>query len=145
MENDSQLKKEKWSWLNHKPDNMININCSEEDNFFKWWCIIMTPIIKLTPREIDLMACLLKQRFELSKKIPDSTLIDSLLMNHDTRQKILDECKISLEHFYVLMSNLRNKGIITESGIRSELIPQISKDNNGYCQLLFLFKDSFIK
>ena len=105
----------------------------------------MTPIIKLTPREIDLMACLLKQRFELSKKIPDSTLIDSLLMNHDTRQKILDECKISLEHFYVLMSNLRNKGIITESGIRSELIPQISKDNNGYCQLLFLFKDSFIK
>lgn len=145
MEKDTQLKEEKWSWLNHKPDNMFTIEGSSDRNFFKWWCIIMTPFIGLTPKEIDLVASLLKQRHELSKKILDPTLIDSQLMSNDTRQKVLEECGITLAHFYVLMSNLRSKGIITEAGINSKLIPRISKDNNGYCQLLLLFKDDIIK
>ena len=145
METDVQPKEEKWSWLNHKPDNMITIPGTREKNFFKWWCIIMTPFIGLTPKEIDVMASLLKQRYELSKKILDPTLLDLQLMSNDTRQKVIDECGITLAHFYVLMSNLRNKGIITSTGICSELIPNISENSNGYCQLLLLFKDDIIK
>lgn len=145
MESSVQPKEEKWSWLNHKPDNMFTIEGTADKNFFKWWCIMMTPFIELTPKEIDLMASLLKQRHLLSKKILDPTLLDSQLMSNDTRQKVLDECGITLAHFYVLMSNLRKKHIVTESGISSKLIPRISKDNNGYCQLLLLFKDDVIK
>ena len=62
-----------------------------------------------------------------------------------TEKKIIDECGITLSHFYVLTSNLRSKGILTETGINPKLIPRISKDNNGYCQLLLLFKDEVIK
>lgn len=145
MEKEVQPKEEKWSWLNHKPDNMITISGTSDKNFFKWWCIIMTPFIGLTPKEIDLMSSLLKQRHELSKKILDPTLIDSQLMSNDTRQKVLEECGITLAHYYVLMSNLRGKGIISETGIHPMLIPRISKNNNGYCQLLLLFKDDIIK
>ena len=134
MENDGQLKTEKWSWMNHKPDNMFTIEGTPTKNFFKWWCIIMNPFIALTPRETDLMASFLKQRHELSKKILDPTLIDSQLMNNETRKKIIDECGI-----------LRNKGILTDAGINPRIIPRISKDNNGYCQLLLLFKDETIK
>lgn len=124
---------------------MISIEGSPDKNFFKWWCIIMTPFIPLTPKEIDLMASFLKQRHELSKKILDPILLDSQLMNNETRKKILDECGITLSHFYVLTSHLKSRGIITESGINPQLIPRISKDNNGYCQLLLLFKDEEIK
>ena len=81
----------------------------------------------------------------LSKKISDPALVDSQLKNNDTRQKVLEECGITLAHYYVLMSNLRSKGIVTEAGLNSKLIPRISKDNNGYCQLLILFKDPIIK
>lgn len=145
MDQDTQPKKGKWSWLDHKPDNMFTIEGTEEKNFFKWWCTLMTLFINITPKEIDLVASLLKQRHELSKKISDPTLVDSQLKNNDTRQKVLEECNITLAHYYVLMSNLRSKGIITEAGINSRLIPRISKDNNGYCQLLVLFKDPIIK
>lgn len=105
----------------------------------------MNPFIALTPRETDLMASFLKQRHELSKKILDPILLDSQLMDNKTRDKVLKECNITLAHFYVLMSSLRSKGIITESGINSKVIPRISEDNNGFCQLLFLFKDDAIK
>lgn len=145
MEQENHRKEEKWSWLDHKPDNMITINGTEDKNFFKWWCIIMTPFIGLTPKEIDLVSSLLKQRHELSKKILDPELLDSQLMSNDTRQKILKECGITLAHFYVLMSSLRSKGIVTETGLNSKVIPRVSKDNNGCCQLLLLFKDDIIK
>jgi hypothetical protein len=105
----------------------------------------MTPFINLTPREIDVMSSLLKHRYELSKKIPDPIMVGSILMNNDTREKVLEECGISVEHFYVIMNNLRNKGYATKQDINPELIPNISKDNNGYCQLLLLFKDDIIK
>jgi hypothetical protein len=145
MEKETQPKEEKWSWLDHKPDNMVTIEGTPSKNFFKWWCIIMTPFIGLTPKEIDLVSSLLKQRHELSKKILDPILLDSQLMDNKTRDKVLKECNITLAHFYVLMSSLRSKGIITESGINSKVIPRISEDNNGFCQLLFLFKDDAIK
>ena len=145
MEKETHIKKDKWSWLDHKPDNMLTIQGSPDKNFFKWWCIIMTPFIGLTPREIDLVASLLKQRHELSKKIMDSALVDSQLMSDDTRAKVLEECHITLQHYYVLMSSLRAKGIVTKSGINSKVVPRISKDSNGYCQLLLLFKDEVIK
>ena len=144
MENEVQPKKE-WSWMNHKPDNMFTIEGTPDKNFFKWWCIIMNPFIPLTPKETDLIASFLKQRHELSKKILDPTLVDLQLMNNETRKKIIDECGITLSHFYVLTSNLRSKGILTETGINPKLIPRISKDNHGYCQLLLLFKDEVIK
>jgi hypothetical protein len=151
MEQDTQSKEEKWSWLNHKPDNMITIVGSPEKNFFKWWCTIINPLlykvlqVTLTPKEMDLIASFLKLRHELSKKILDPIIVDSQLMTNDSRDMIIQDCGISLSYFYVLHSNLKGKGLITDTGINPILVPRISKDNNGYCQLLFLFKDDIIK
>lgn len=151
MEQDVQSREEKWSWLNHKPDNMITITGSPEKNFFKWWCTIINPLlykvlqVTLTPKEMDLMASFLKLRHELSKKILDPIIVDSQLMTNDSRDLVIQDCGISLSYFYVLHSNLKGKGLITDTGINPILVPRISKDNNGYCQLLFLFKDDIIK
>lgn len=144
MENNIQ-KKEEWSWLKHKPDNMISLECTPDKDFFKWWCIIMNPFMPLTPKETDLVASLLKQRYELSKKILDPVLVDSQLLSNETKNKVIEDCGITLAHFHVLMSSLRSKGIITKAGISPQLIPRVRKDNDGYCQLLLLFKDNELK
>ena len=144
MEKTVQSQKEEWNWTRHKPNSLINVEGTPDKNFFKWWCIFLTPFVKLTPKEIDIIASFLKHRHELSKKILDPALIDSQLMSNDTKNKVIEECNITLAHFYVIMSNLRKNNIITESGINPRLIPNIRKDDNGYFQLLILFKDSEI-
>ena len=147
METVVEQKKDVPYWMEHKPNAMFKIDAEEEPDkkFFKWWCIFLTPFVKLTPKEIDLIASFLKQRYELSKVISDPAIVDSQLMSNATKEKVIKECNITLAHFYVIMSNLRKNQIITEAGINPRLIPNIRKGDNGYFQLLILFKDPEIK
>jgi hypothetical protein len=146
MENTQQTKDVPY-WMEHKPNAMFSIDAEKDPDkrFFKWWCIFLTPFVKLTPKEIDLIASLLKQRYELSKKISDPSLVDSLLMSKEVQNKVIEECHITQSHFYVITSNLRKNNILTPSGINPKLIPNIRRDDNGYFQLLILFKDPEIK
>jgi hypothetical protein len=126
----------------YKPNNVFNVPVSSTLDFFKWWCIFLKPFVSLTPKEIDVVAAFLKQRYELSKIISDDAIIDEQLMGEKSRNKVLEECGISKQHFYVIMSNLRKNHVITESGINPRLIPNIREDDNGIFQLLVIFRDS---
>lgn len=137
----TQSKKEGWNWANHKPNNCLNIVPTPDKNFFKWWCTLLRPFVALTPREIDVMASFLKQRFELAEVISDPAILDSQLMSNDTKEKVIAECDITLQHFYVVMSNLRKNHVITDAGINPKLIPNLRKDDNGLFQLLILIKE----
>lgn len=125
-----------------KPNNVISVPHGLNTGFFKWWCIFLKPFVSLTPKEIDVVAAFLKQRYELSKIISDDAIIDEQLMGEKSRNKVLEECGISKQHFYVIMSNLRKNHVITESGINPRLIPNIREDDNGIFQLLVIFRDS---
>lgn len=124
-----------------KPNNIVQVPTTSDIDFFKWWCVFLRPFVNLTNREIDVIASFLKHRWELSKTISDPAALDILLMSEDTKKKVLEECNITLQHFYVVMSNLRKSKVITENGINPRLIPNIRKDDNGTFQLLILFKD----
>ena len=141
METSNQPKKEAWDWAKHKPNNCLNIVTTPDKNFFKWWCTLLCPFVPLTPREIDVVAAYLGQRFELAKVISDPAILDSQLMSNDTKDKVIEECHITLQHYYVVMSTLRKKNVITESGINPRLIPNRKADDNGCFQLLILVKD----
>lgn len=121
-----------------KPNNIVSIPTKLGTGFFKWWCIFLRPFIKLTNREIDVMACFLKQRYELSKKVSDPKMLDALVMNKRTIEEIIKECQISQEYFYVVLSNLRKRGIIKNDAINPRLIPNIRQED-GRFQLLILF------
>lgn len=125
-----------------KPNNIVTVPTSIDLEFFKWWCIFLRPFIKLTNREVDVIASFLKQRWELSKSTSDPTIIDTMLMSEATKAKVLEECGITQQHFYVVMSNLRKNGVITNNTINPRLVPNIRKDDNGCFQLLILFKDN---
>ena len=123
----------------YKPNNAFNISVVNSLDFFKWWCVFLRPFIHLTEREIDVMASLLKQRYELSKIIKDSSVLDTMTMSNDTLSKVIEECKITKPHFYVVMSSLKKKGIVNGS-INPRLIPNLK--NEGMFKLTILFKDS---
>jgi len=139
MQTDEQLQGERKRLP--KPNNIVTVSTKLDTEFFKWWCIFLRPLINLTDREIDVIASFLKHRWELSKHISDPAILDTVLMSEDTKKKVIEECHITLQHFYVVMSNLRKSKVISNNVINPRLIPNIREDDNGYFQLLILFKD----
>lgn len=123
-----------------KPNNIVTVTTSLDTDFFKWWCIFLRPFVKLTDKETEVIACFLKYRWELSKKTTDPAALDILLMSEDIKRKVIEECHITLQHFYVVMSNLRKNKIIVNNIINPKLIPNVREDDNGTFQLLVLFK-----
>jgi hypothetical protein len=118
-------------------DKVIPIPSSLEKNFFRYWLEFLRPVHNLTDREIDIAACFLKKRYELSKKINDSNLLDQILMNEDTKKQIRTECNISLQHFQIIIGKLRKNKIIVNNAINPRLIPKINEENNSAHLLLY--------
>lgn len=125
-----------------KPNNIVTIPVEINSiEFFKWWCVYLKPFINLTNREMDVIAAFLWQRYELSKFISDPAIVDTMLMTDEIKQKVIDACNITQQHFYVVMSNLRKNQIIKGNIINPRLVPNVRKDDKGVFQLLILFKD----
>lgn len=139
MENTSTKEVRKRNFL--KPNNIMTVPTAIGLDFFKWWCIFLKPFIKLTNRERDVIASFLNQRWELSKNINNPAILDTMVMSDTTKNKVIEECHITQQHFYVVMSNLRKNKVIENDIINPRLIPNIRKDDDGCFQLLILFKD----
>lgn len=125
-----------------KPNNIIPVEASLDTDFFLKWCSVLKMFVKLTERESEVVSCLLKHRWALQDTILDPALLDSALMSRDIQNKVAEECNMTKQHFYVVMNNLRSKGIIKNGILNPRLIPNTRKDDNGVFQLLILFKDT---
>ena len=68
----------------NRPNNVARIPCSLSDSFFRYWFMFWEPFHKLTKREIDVAATLVKIRYELSKVVKDEIILDKLVMSEDT-------------------------------------------------------------
>lgn len=122
----------------NRPNNVARVPCSLSDSFFKYWFMFWEPFHKLTKREIDVAASLVKKRYELSKVVKDEAILDKLIMSEDVKKKVREECNIQTQHFQVIMSNLRKHQVIKNSKINPIFIPRIREGENTL-QLLFLF------
>ena len=121
-----------------KANNVIRITTSLKSNFFKYWFQFLEPFHNLTPREIEVIASFTKHRYELSKVITDSNLLDTVLMSEETKRKVREDCNITLAHFQVIMGKLRKNKVIIDNKINPKLIPNISEDSKSL-KLLVLF------
>lgn len=125
--------------ISERPNNIIRIPTSLSVNFFKLWLMFLEPFHKLTKREIDVAASFVKQRYELSKVIKDSEILDRVTMSEDTKKKVREECNITLPHFQVILGKLRRNKVIVDGKINPKFIPNINADNDAF-QLLLLFE-----
>lgn len=120
------------------PNNVIRIPTSVTGNFFRYWFEFLRPFHKLTNREIDIITAFAKKRFELSKQINDSTILDKFLMSDDVKKEIRDECNISQPHFQVIMGELKNSKVIIDNKINPKFIPNLIEEDGSF-RLLLLF------
>lgn len=124
-----------------KPNNIVTIPYALGGiDFYEWWCRLLRPFIPLTNKEINVVANFLYQRNELSKSISDPTILDTMVMSEEVKSKIIKASKITKQHFYVIMSNLRKSNVIVGNVLNPRLIPNQREEDNGVFQLLVLFK-----
>lgn len=128
-----------------KYDNVVRIPTSLQGNFYKHWFKFLLPFHNLTDREMDVAACFLKHRAELSKVISDNTILENVLMSETTKAKIREECGITNAHFQVVMGKLRKAKIVLDNKtINPRFIPNV-KEENGNFKLMLLFDFTDVK
>ena len=119
-------------------DSIVRIPCRVNDTFFKYWFMFLKPFHHLTDREMDVITSFVKQRYELSKVITDSDVLDRVVMSEDTKRKVREECGITLPHFQIVMSKLRKNKVIVDNKINPRYIPNL-KESNGSFKMMLLF------
>lgn len=125
-----------------KPNSSLRIPTSLKGKFFRYWFEFLRPFHNLTDREIDVISCFVKQRYNLSKVISDPEILDRETMSEVTKRKVREECNISLAHFQVIMGKLRKSKIIENGRINPRFIPNIVEEEGNFTLLLlFEFKD----
>ncbi len=122
----------------NKANNVIRIPTSLNGKFFRYWFDFLRPFHTLSNRDIDIIACFVKHRYELSKIIKDNTILDNVTMSEDIKKKVREECNVTLSHFKVIMMKLRKKKVIVDGKINPRFIPNIVEED-GYFKLLLLF------
>lgn len=118
-------------------NNVIRIPTSLEGSFFRYWFEFLRPFHKLTNREIDVISCFVKHRYNLSKVIKDPDILDKVTLDKDTQNKVKEECEITQSLFKVMMLRLRKKQVIIDGKINPRFIPNIIEENGNFKLLLF--------
>lgn len=121
------------------PNNVIRIPCNNIDSVFRYWLEFLVPFHNLTSRETDVATAFLKERYNLSKVILDSDLVDRTLMSEESQRKIKQECGLTNQHFQVIKSKLKNKKFFINDKINPKLIPNF-KDGQKMFQLMLIYE-----
>lgn len=117
---------------------VVRIPTSVDGDFFRYYLELLAPIHKLTPRETDVFAAFLKERYRLSKIIPDDSIVSQLMMSTDTIRILQEKCEMSSSHFNVIFCKLRKLGFIKDGHVDSKYMPDIDKDTDKF-NLIFYF------
>jgi hypothetical protein len=125
-----------------KVNNVIRIPTSLKGKFFRIWIEFLSPLHSLTNKEKDVIASLLKNRFELSSLISDPVLLDKWLMSDDVKKKVKEECGVSEAFFQVILGKLRKTNMIIDGRINPKFIPKnINKEDSSFQLLLYFDLD----
>jgi hypothetical protein len=122
---------------------MSNVNVkrihSDKKSIFRYWLEFLKPYHKLRTKEIEALALILYFRYELSREIPNQSVVDLVLFSTETRVKIREDLGgMSQKVFNNLLTSLRNKKVLSKGNkILPALIPGMSED--GF-KLVFNFE-----
>lgn len=121
-------------------NNVIKIPSKLETDFFKYWLEFLKPFHNMSPRECEVIAELLRTRYELSKVVKDPILLEKITLSEEYREKVRHTLGITANHFQVILCKLRKSGVLLDDRINPKFIPNVTEDNsNGSFKLLFIF------
>lgn len=87
---------------------------------------------------MDVATALLKKRYELSKVINDTQILDKILFSTDVQKEIRSECNLSIPQFYAILNKLRNSNVVIDNKINTKFIPNLGEEDDKF-KLLILF------
>ena len=120
-----------------KVTKVINLPCTS-DTFFRWWFEVLKPVHHLTNKEADVIAAFVKLRYDLSHSITDPDLLDDVVMQEKCKKEVRKMTGVSCAFFQVVMSKLRQAGVIKNGKINPLYIPPLNED--GVVCLTYLMK-----
>lgn len=115
--------------------NIANIKASlsGEPNIFKLWLEFTRPMNKLSRSQINLLAFLLRNRYEMMKLIHDEKEVESLLFSPENRAIMCEELGINKTTLITMLSVLRTRGVLFQNNtINPKYIPCIGEDSDTY-------------
>jgi hypothetical protein len=130
-----------------KINNVIGIksssrlNVSPTGDFFRLWVEFLKPIHNLSKKEMEVLAAILKKRYELCKTIHDSDIVDKMLLSQDIRHYISEECDVTPKHLNVVLSKMRKNGVLKDEKLVLSMIPMFDDEGCGL-MIYFVFKDA---
>lgn len=120
-------------------NNIVRIPCKLDNKFFRYWFEFLEPFHHLTEREMDVITSLVKHRYELSKVISDSEILDKVTMSDDTKRKVMQECDITLPYLQVILGRLKKNRVIIDGKINPKYIPNVIEEEGSF-KLMLLFE-----
>lgn len=120
-------------------NNIVRIPCKLDNKFFRYWFEFLEPFHHLTEREMDVITSLVKHRYELSKVISDSEILDKVTMGDDTKRKVMQECDITLPYLQVILGKLKKNRVIVDGKINPKYIPNVIEEEGSF-KLMLLFE-----
>jgi hypothetical protein len=123
-----------------RANNVIRIPTSLKGSFFRIWVEFLTPLHNLTNKEKDVIAALIKARFELSKGISDEAILDRMVINDtEVKAKVKEEAGVSDAFYQVILGKLKKTNVIANGKIDPKFIPKRLEDGDSSFQLLLYF------
>lgn len=112
---------------------------TDKRSIFRYWLEFLRPYHKLRSKEMEALSLMLYYRYELSREIPNMSIVDMILFSTETRVKIRKDLgDMGQKVFNNLLTSLRKKGVInTDNKINPVLIPAMTED--GF-KLVFNFE-----
>lgn len=108
-------------------------------DFFEKWFIVMKPVIPLAGKEISVLARFALERFMISQTVQDDKIIDTIVLNKETRSKVMKECGISYNHLYAYLTKFKKLKIINNNRFDLSLLPPIKKGDTTF-NMVYMFK-----
>lgn len=122
--------------MEYKPTNCVVVNPTEKE-FFLRWLEFLTPLHKLTAKEIDLAAEFLIKRHEISKTVSNEDQVQDLLFSTEEKDKIRKKFNMTRTYFYTIITKLKRHKFIVNGRLNPKFIPKFSGPK--MCQLLIVF------
>ena len=90
-----------------RPNSALKVPYKNLMEFFTLWLKFLRPFHNLSDRELEVAACMLKNRYELSKKISDEKILNDVLFSKENKDKMLKELHITNQYYQVILGKLR--------------------------------------
>ena len=93
--------------------------------FFHHWITVTNPLHNLGKTERGVLAELLYYRYLLSQEVTNEGLLNKLLFDYETKNKICEAVGIPKSRMALVLTTLRKEGIVNGRSLNKSYIPDL--------------------